>query len=303
METKKIGTSKKLIVSMMVICLAIFQNSCNNNLKPLEVSEFIKSFILSYLKDDINSDLTPQTHIIKVTISENEERFNIVVAGYKKSFLSATDTSYFGYNKQNGYDIYYYGIQNEKFVTLKRSVAHKKIIHNKSSRNRVAEYDPVEFKISLFKNFKFDKMLSFKVNINEDIGVLKDLADTYLKIDNNISINDDNQEILFDVQQPASFESGFDTLLSYVYSNIDVHEFLNPDSLNKNIIIRFIITPHGEVKAPIVIGSSGNNFLDSAIVRVALKFPSFVPAKHRNEIVSSYSSISIPVDSLLLKKK
>jgi TonB family protein len=101
------------------------------------------------------------------------------------------------------------------------------------------------------------------------------------------------------VQQPALFELGIDSLLSFIYSSIELPKPIEPEGLNEKIFIRFIVTSLGEVKNPMIIRSSGSNLLDSAVVDVVRKFPSFLPAKHRGKIVNSYTSISVLVRPLL----
>lgn len=289
------GTSeiyRKLTVTILILCLLLFI-SCNTNKGNLKVSDFITSFILTYINDNLNSDITPKDHIIKVSVYDDSKRYSITVNRYDKLLLSASDTSYFGHFELKGYDVYFYGKQYEEFVTEKSRYVSKRMKFNPIKHNGIIEYDPIEFRISLYQNFKFDEMHSFKNNIQEDIHDLRDLASKYLKVDSNILINDDNEEIFSNVQQIAVYKRGNDSIVSFISSNLQLPKAMKSEFSNKKIFIRFIVTKEGKVKNPEIIRSSGYNLLDSAVLDVVRRLPDFQPAKHRGKEVNSYFAIPV----------
>lgn len=286
MKKRNLRLSIILLISMIFIL-------CSVNKEKLKVSPFIKNFILLYINDEQNVNLSSNSHIIKVIVDDNNNGYYITVVGYKKSLLTISDSSYFGCFKFEGYDVYFYGEKHNEFAIGENTDKCKKLDVDKTSSENNIEYDPVEFRISLLKNFKFDKMHSFKGNINADIVDLEYIANTYLKIKNNIDASINVDEVFSNVQQIASFDAGIDSLLSIIYLDATFNKILGANCTSKDAIVRFVVTKEGKVKDPMIIRSSGCEEMDRAIENIVRKFPKMFPAKHRGETVNSYLAIPI----------
>ena len=281
----------RFIVKVIIVLLFTFFGCNVTGKKKLEVSSFIRNFILYYLNDSLNSRLSPSSHVIKVVIDKNMKGYGISILGYEKSLLSYLDTSYFGCYDLKGYDIYFYGNEDPKFILGKSKKGCKRMRIPKNAGDHI-EYDPVIFKISLYRNYKFDKMHSYKGNIDGNIEDLKKLTDKYLYVDDMYSVIEDT--IFDNVQQLATYDKGLDSLLSIIYSDAQFREALKTKYTEQKVFVRFIVTKEGRVKKTQILKSSGSEVLDSVILGIVRKFPLMTPGKHRGKIVNSY--LTIPID-------
>lgn len=264
----------------------------------MHISSFVTNVIHLYINDELNDNISPNSHIIKVLLEDNENGYYVTVIGYKKRLLTSSDSAFFGCCKFEDYDVFFYGLQHTEFVTGKLDTKCKKMFIDKIGENSNVkydpiEYDPVEFKISLFKNFEFDKMHSFKGNIYANIDDLKAITEKYLKIKNSFEIDATKKDVYSNVQHPASFEGGVDSLLSLVYHNPLFKRLAETDNTSQKVLVQFIVTKDGNVKEPRIITSSGSEKTDEIILEIIQKFPKMLPAEHRNELVDSYLTIQI----------
>lgn len=206
---------------LTIILIALTFISCSLSNRKMEVSTFVEQFVRLYINDDLNLDLSPKSHIIKVLIEDNEigNYVTVTVTGYEKSLLTFSDSSYFGRCVFEKYDVFFYGNQLPEFVSGDCCEVRKSLFSNATGTINNIEYDPIEFRISLFKNFEFDKMHSFKGNINNEVDDFKVIVDTYLKRKDSVIIDANKEEVYSNVQQIARFEPGIDSLLSLVYCN------------------------------------------------------------------------------------
>ncbi|MDD3751593.1 MAG: energy transducer TonB [Tissierellia bacterium] len=282
---------------LTIILIAMIFISCSLSNRKMEVSIFVEQFIRLYINDDLNVDLSPKNHIIKVLIEDNENGYYVTVIGYEKSFLTSSDSSYFGCSVFEKYDVFFYGKQLSEFVTGDCSEVRKSLLSDTTGGGNNIEYDPIEFRISLLKNLEFDKMHSFKGNINTEVDDFKVIVDTYLKRKGSVIIDANKEEVYSNVQQIARFEPGIDSLLSIVYCNPMFKEIKELNFTEQKVIIRFVVTKEGEVKEPEIISGSGNKEIDRTIENIVRKFPKILPAKHRKEIVNSYLTIPIKLPS------
>lgn len=287
---------RKTKILTIILISMIFIGCCLSNRK-MEISIFIEQFIQLYINDDLNVNLSPENHIIKVLIEDNENGYYITVIGYEKLLLTSSDSSYFGCSIFEKYDVFFYGEQHSEFVIGNCRKISKSLFLDKINEGVNIEYDPIEFKISLLKNLKFDKMHSFKVNINTDIDDLRGIANTFLKVNSSVVTDTNKEDVYSDVQQIARFEPGIDSLFSIVYCNPMFKEIKELNFTAKKIIIRFIVTKEGKVKEPEIIRGSGNKEIDKTIKDIVGKFPKMLPATHRKEIVNSYLTIPIKLPS------
>lgn len=282
---------------LTIILIAMIFIGCSLSNRKMEVSIFVEQYIQLYINDDLNVDLSPKNHIIKVLIEDNENGYYVTVIGYEKSLLTSSDSSYFGCSVFEKYDVFFYGEQHSEFVIGECREARKKLFFDKIDGGSNIEYDPIEFRISLLKNLEFDKMHSFKGNINTGIDDFKVIVDTYLKRKGSVAVDVNREEVYSNVQQTARFELGIDSLLSIVYCNPMFKEITGLNFTSRKVIVRFVVTKEGEVKEPEIIRGSGNEKVDSTIEDIVRKFPKMLPAKHRKEIVNSYLTIPIKLPS------
>ncbi len=285
---------KKINRIAIVLVAMIFMN-CNLNNKNIEVSNFVKKYIHLYINDDLNAYLSPNNYIIKVIIEDNKRGYYIRIIGYEKALLTPSDSLYFGCYVFDKYDVLFYGNQYSEFAIgeCKCKDINKKLRFNKNEEVSNIDYDPVEFRISLLKNLEFDKMHSFKGNINMKVDDFANIVNEFLEKKYSIVVDSGKDEIYSNVQQTAHFETGVDSLLSIIYRNPLFKKVTALNFTNPKVIIRFIVTKEGDVKEPIIIRGSGNEEIDKVIMDIIKNFPKFQPAKHRNEIVNSYLTIPI----------
>jgi hypothetical protein len=278
---------------LLFLFIALTTCECSSSKKNMEVSAFIENFILLYINDEANVYLSPKDHVIKVLTENNETGYCISVIGYEKVFLTNLDSSYFGCYKIDGFEVYFYGEQIHEFVTKKSLNASKTDFSLEVNRQIVTEYDPVEYRISLFQNLAFDKMRSFKGNIYTDISELKDIAEKYLNIRDCTVIHSNYDAIYNDVEQIAYYDQGVDSLRALIYNNPMFKEIIGANYTNTRVLISIVVTTEGEVIEPAVFHSSGCKKVDSILENIVLQIPKMVPAVHRGETVNSYLGIPI----------
>jgi len=150
-------------------------------------------------------------------------------------------------------------------------------------------YDPLVWEFSLYKDYSFCKMKTYKVTANGDISAIQSLAEKYFKISETIIEEEIYQPS--EIENQPQFSLGEDFLRKVISSNFKIRKEGNFDKIP--IIVRIIVDKSGKAILEGIIKSSNDIELDNEAIRVVelICQYEFIPAIHRGEKVNAVYSI------------
>ena len=135
-------------------------------------------------------------------------------------------------------------------------------------------------------------MRTFKVEVNEDISIIKNIVEKYFSVSEvNTEVNSNEIYQWYEVEESPKFSLGEDSLRHIITNNFKIKQRENFAKVP--IVIHIIVDKNGNATFNEVVKSSNNEELDNEALRVIeiICQYKFVPAFHRGQNVNATYSV------------
>lgn len=271
--------------------LIIILTSCNSNsAKSIQASEFINKLLEIFELE--NPDIGKSQYVINVDISHMKEDISIIITAFDKWLFPDIDSSFLGIieSKQNIY--VFSGYPDSKLVTI---TSNPKKCKYSQYKDVSFEYDPIWWEIWLFKNYQLNEIKTHKTSINDKIDDIVQIAKA-LEIDTSKTIEKKYyNEPIVSIDNPVDYIFGYDSLISYFISRIDMNKILSDTIPSSRYALSCIIDSTGKVEGIVFHNPFVNSEIEKGIQNALIGLSGFSIPSHRGYKVKSYYT-------LLLKK-
>ena len=272
---------KKILLNSLLSFLLL--SSCNSiSDEKVETSDFI--YQIFEIFEDAYPEIKKPNYVVNVDISHNEDEISIFITAFEKWLFPNIDSCYLGFieTEQNFY--VFSGYPDSTLLTKMSNTNKCKFSQNTEID---FEYDPIWWEIWLFNNYELNEVKTHKTteydNIEDIIKIAKLLdIDTSMTIEKNYY-----DEPIGPIDNPSEYVFGYDSLISYLISKIDVNEFISDSTIKYRLLISCIIDSTGEVDKVEFHNSFENPKIENEIQNALIGLPDFTIPTHRNHKVKS----------------
>lgn len=271
----------------LLLTILFTLQSCDNvTNEKIEISEFMKELLESFIHE--NPEISKKNEIVNVDIIKKDFDIIISIIAYEKELFPDIDSCFIGtYNLSN--TIFVFSGQLDSILLTKPS--YKKHCKYSRVKHYPFEYDPIYWKVWLYKNYEFNEFKTIRINPYENIDNIRRIS-SLLEIDSSMTISKKyyNEPIVL-IDNPTKYKFGYDSLYNYITSKVNVKEFLN-NSKNNLLTISCIIDSTGTVEKIEFYPLFENNQFKEEIQKELIGLSDFtIPTHRKHKVKSKYSLI------------
>lgn len=227
-----------------------------------------------------------------MNFSENENEISIIITAFDDWLFPNIDSSYLGLIETNRNVFVFSGFQD---TTLLRGISKKNKCKYSQNKRVEFEYDPIWWEIWLFKNYELNEIKTRKITEFDSITDIIEIA-KLLDVDTSMIIHKAYYDKpISPIDNCTDYIFGYDSLLSYLLSKIDLNIYSSDSTINSHSPIGCIIDSTGKIESIEFLDSFASKKIENEIQSVLIGLPGFTIPTHRNYKVKSYYT-------LLLKK-
>lgn len=252
----------------------------------VELTDFTKELISMYINDSDNRVAKDRKDEIIIVSYTDTLRYHLSVFANDRRSYKFCREDFVDETFYLGHLIRVFGEENSVFYSINEK--NKRVKRCKEDKFPPF-YDPLVWEFSLYKDYSFCKMKTYKVTADGHISAIQSLAEKYFKISETIIEDEIYQPS--EIENQPQFSLGEDSLRKVISSNFKIRKEGNFDKIP--IIVRIIVDKTGKAILEEIIKSSNDNELDKEAIRVTeiICQYDFIPATHRGETVNANYSI------------